>query len=122
MIKGIGTDIAEVSRLERSLSRGNEFRDKVFSESEIAYCDKAGMPSYAGRFAAKEAFLKALGTGWRGNIQLNEIEVLNDELGKPYMNFLGQTAQELEPLNKQQIQVSISHTREYATAFVIIEE
>ena len=94
MIIGIGTDIAEVARISKSIENIS-FKEKVFSKVEIAYCEaKANKAeSFAARFAAKEAFFKALGTGWRGGMAFNEVEVMNDELGKPSLNILGTTAE-----------------------------
>jgi holo-[acyl-carrier protein] synthase len=124
MIKGTGIDIVEVARIAQSLSRGDNFRKLVFSEEEIAYCEQQGRghESYAGRFAAKEAFLKALGTGWRGELQFHEVTFINDELGKPYLVLKGKSKTALKAYNDCRIHVSISHTPHYATAMVIIEE
>jgi holo-[acyl-carrier protein] synthase len=125
MIKGTGIDIVEVARIAQSLSRGDNFRKLVFSEEEIAYCEQQGRrghESYAGRFAAKEAFLKALGTGWRGELQFHEVTFINDEMGKPYLVLKGKSKAALKAYNDCRIHVSISHTPHYATAMVIIEE
>ncbi len=123
MIKGTGIDIVEVARIEKLLAKGKVFIDKVFSENECVYCEKQGVPaqSYAGKFAAKEAFLKAIGTGWRGEIALNEIEILNDELGKPILQIRGETIKSAPNLSTNTLHVSISHTTQYAVAMVIIE-
>ncbi len=91
MIKGLGTDIVEVERIEKSISREHGFRELVFAKAEIKYCDLKGMPSYAGKFAAKEAFLKALGTGWTGKTALNEIIITQDKSGKPNLKLSGET-------------------------------
>lgn len=122
MIIGIGTDIAEVARIAKSIEN-NSFKVKVFSETEIAYCEtKANKAeSFAARFAAKEAFLKALGTGLRGEIMINEIEVINDELGKPSIHLKGKTAETLAVKNIQTIHVSLSHTKEMAMAMIVLE-
>ncbi len=122
MIKGIGTDIVEVERIEKSL-RKEEFKSLVFAPAEIADCDnhKTGSQRYAGRFAAKEALLKALGTGWVTGTEFNEIEVCNDEMGKPVFRFHGETKTTIEALGNSNIQLSISHTKAHATAFVVIE-
>ncbi len=122
MITGIGVDLVDVARIDNALNKGDAFRDKVFSEKEIAYCTSQGITSFAGRFAAKEAFLKAIGTGWRGNIHLNEIEILNDEMGKPGIQLLGTTREELAKFSSGTIHLSISHTASAATAFVVIED
>lgn len=122
MIKGIGTDIVEIARIEKSLTKP-EFKKLVFSPREVADCDghKNASQRYAGRFAAKEALLKALGTGWVTGTQFYEIEVHNDVLGKPVFRFYGETKETIETLGNHNIQLSISHTKVHATAFVVIE-
>ena len=122
MIIGIGTDIAEVARIAKSIEN-KSFKEKVFSKAEIVYCEgkvnKA--ESYAARFAAKEAFFKALGTGWRGGVAFNEVEVVNDELGKPSINVIGTTADLIKDRNIKNIHVSLSHIKEIAMATIILE-
>lgn len=122
MILGIGTDIAEVARIAKSIEQ-ERFKVKVFSKTEMAYCDsKVNVAEhYAARFAAKEAFLKALGTGLRGDIALNEIEVVNDSLGKPTIQFIGKTAETILAKKIYSTHVSLSHVKEMATATVVIE-
>ncbi len=122
MIIGIGTDIAEVARIAKSIEN-KSFKGKVFSKNEITYCEaKANKAeSFAARFAAKEAFFKALGTGWRGGMAFNEVEVLNDELGKPTLNVFGKTFEIIEEKKIKTIHVSLSHTKETAIAMVILE-
>jgi len=123
MIKGIGNDIVEVARIERSLAKGEKFKQLVFHQKEIEYCESRGksLLSYAGRFAAKEALVKALGTGLRGELKFAEMCFLNDEMGKPYLVLEGKTRQSLNTYASDQFHVSISHTEHYASAFVIIE-
>ena len=122
MILGIGTDIAEVARIAKSIEN-SAFKEKIFSKTEINYCEtKANKAeSYAARFAAKEAFFKAVGTGWRGGMAFNEVEITNDDLGKPYLNILGVTAEIIKEKNIKTIHVSLSHTKEMAMAMVVIE-
>jgi holo-[acyl-carrier protein] synthase len=123
MIFGIGTDIIEVNRLEQLFQKGDEYLESIFTKNEIDYCEKKGRKAehYAARFAAKEACLKALGTGWRDGIRFSEIEVVNDELGKPLLQFSG-TAQERIQANKiRKTSVSLSHVKEIAIAVVILE-
>ena len=93
MIIGIGTDIIEVNRIAKSIENLS-FKQKVFSTQEINYCETKVNKAehYAARFAAKEAFFKALGTGWRGGMAFNEVEIINDGLGKPTINLSGDTA------------------------------
>lgn len=123
MIHGVGIDIIEVDRVTEKISKENGFRELVFSAAEIAYCESKAhkFEHYAARFAAKEAFLKAIGTGWFGNIAFNEIEVVNDELGKPAIQLLGSTKTFLENKNINRISVSMSHLKSVASAVVIIE-
>lgn len=122
MITGLGTDITETARIEKAI-KSIGFKEKIFSEQEIRYCEKKANPfeSFAARFAAKEAFFKALGTGWRGGIAFNEVEVVNDELGKPFIRLLGETAKILTEKKIATIHVSLSHVKEMAIATVILE-
>jgi holo-[acyl-carrier protein] synthase len=122
MILGIGTDITEVARIAKSIEN-NSFKEKVFSKIEIAYCEaKANKAErFAGRFAAKEAFFKALGTGWRGGMSFNEVEIINDELGKPSINLLGKTLEMIQEKNIKNIHVSLSHVKEMAMAMIVLE-
>jgi|SRR5690554_4646405 len=123
MIKGTGIDIVEVGRIHKLLAKGKIFTDKVFSQIESDYCEKQGVPaqSYAGKFAVKEAFLKAIGTGWRGEIALHEIQTINDELGKPHLEIIGNSKSVIPNLDKMIKHVSISHTDRYAVAMVVLE-
>ena len=122
MIIGIGTDIVEVARIAKSIEKA-AFKKKVFSETEIVYCEtkKNKAESFAARFAAKEAFFKALGTGWRDGMAFNEVVISNDTLGKPSLNVVGKTARIIAKKNIKTIHVSLSHTREIALATVILE-
>jgi holo-[acyl-carrier protein] synthase len=122
MISGTGIDIVEIDRIQKSLEKGNGFIEKVFSAEEIAYCQRKSKPaeSFAGRFAAKEAFFKAFGTGWAGEMAFNEVSVIADSNGKPVLKLLGNTRQ-IVNLEEASLHVSISHSANYATAIVIIE-
>ena len=117
-IYGIGTDIIEISRIEKAINRTKIFNKKVYSEKEIEHIEKKKnfYASYAGRFAAKEAFSKALGTGVRGFL-LKDVEILNDELGKPVVYLYNEIKKLAEGLK---IQISISHSKEYAVSTVIL--
>ena len=117
-IYGIGTDIIEISTTEKALNRTKIFKKKVYSEKEIEHIEKKKnfYASYAGRFAAKEAFSKALGTGVRGFL-LKDVEILNDELGKPVVYLYNEIKKLAEGLK---IQISISHSKEYAISTVIL--
>ena len=117
-IYGIGTDIIEISRIRNAINRTSSFKRKVYTEKEIEYIEKKKEPyaSYAGRFAAKEAVSKALGTGVRG-FSLSDVEILNDELGKPNVILYNEILKHAKDLK---IQINISHSREYAVSTVII--
>ena len=94
-IFGIGTDIVNIKRIEQSLKKnGNAFKNRIFSKKEIIYCEKNKnpFPFYAKRFAAKEALSKALGTGIRKGVNFKNIEILNDNFGKPSIQLKGSTA------------------------------
>ena len=119
-----GTDIIEVRRIEKSLDSVAGFAKKVFTDGEIAYCDKkkAGRhESYAARFAAKEAFMKALGIGMFAGAAFNEIEVENDaETGAPRLILHGGAAEQYAGIGGTSLSVSLSHTAETAVATVVI--
>ena len=120
MIIGVGTDIIEIERIRRAV-QSKHFKKKVFTEKEKIYCESRGLQSaasYAARFAAKEAFFKALGTGIFTS--LNEVEILNDAAGKPEIFLYGKAKSFAAELHVQKILVSLSHCRDYATAFVTL--
>lgn len=124
MITGIGTDLIEVDRLAGKISKDEGFRELVFSPNEILYCEgKANKyQHYAARFAAKEAFLKAIGTGWISGIAFNEIEISNDKNGKPLLNLVGATSKFLEAYGIGKTWVSLSHLSTISSAVVILEK
>lgn len=125
MIVSIGIDIIEVYRIRETIERTPRFVERVYTERERIYCDNKGAAaaqSYAARFAAKEAFLKALKTGWRGKITWHDMEVLNDDQGVPRLEISGEARQILEKTGANKIHLSISHTTEHATAQVILEK
>jgi len=121
-VLGIGTDIIECLRIAKMIERHGElFLTRVYTSHEIEYCTarKASTQHYAGRFAAKEAVLKALGTGWTRGIHWRDIEVKNEMGGKPRI-VLGGAAQELsEKLGITEMLISISHCRTHATAYAL---
>ena len=123
MIFGIGTDMIEVERVAEKIGKNVGFRELVFSKREIEYCEAKTnkYEHYAARFAAKEAFFKALGTGWKNGTTFNEIEITNDETGKPFISLLGETGTSIEAMNIGKIAVSLSHLKTIASAFVVIE-
>ena len=120
MIVGIGTDIVEIARLAKSLEN---VKAHCFSAAEIAYCCKFRdpLPHFAGRWAAKEAFAKAIGSGFGCDCAWEDLEILNDERGKPVVNITGTALQIFEKIGGKTIHLSISHEKNYATAFVILE-
>lgn len=125
MIVSIGIDIIEVYRIRETLARTPRFTERVFTERERAYCDAKGMAaaqSYAARFAAKEAFLKALKTGWRGKITWHDIEIISGENGVPHFVISGEAKNILDNLGADTIHLSMSHTAEHAVAQVILEK
>ncbi|MEQ1554095.1 MAG: holo-ACP synthase [Ferruginibacter sp.] len=124
MIFGTGIDLIEVERVATKICKGEGFRELVFSEAEINYCEQMAnkYEHYAARFAAKEAFLKALGTGWATGTAFNEIEIINNQAGKPQINLKGKTANTIAALKFNNISVSLSHLKTIATAIVIIEK
>ena len=120
MIIGIGTDIVDVQRMRQAVERfGDRFIRRVFSENEITYSEGKvnRFQHLAVRFGAKEALLKAMGTGLRDGILWHEIEIRNDELGKPKIFCLGKCLEKLK-----HIHVSLSHTEKYGVATVILEK
>ena len=121
-IIGIGTDIIEVSRIGEMIEKHDEiFLLRVFTPGEIEYCSgrKAAMQHYAGRWAAKEAGLKALGTGWAKGIQWTDIEVINLMGGKPELHIHGTALQLSTEMGIDHMQISISHCRAYSVAYVV---
>src|ERR1700728_3675474 len=111
MIAGLGIDMIEVERVANNIGKDAGFRELVFSKNEIEYCEKKTnkFEHYAARFAAKEAFFKALGTGWMNGTNFNEIEIVNDANGKPIVNLLGETATAINKTGSIKIAVSLSH-------------
>ena len=123
-IYGIGTDIVSIKRIKMSLKNEN-FIKRIYDYQEVLKCKKAVNQHncYAKRFAAKEAFSKALGTGISDGINFNEITVLNNRSGKPYINLKGETKKIIKKIFKQKktkISLSLSDEGEYAVAFVTI--
>lgn len=123
MIFGHGIDLIEVSRIKKAVESSEHFKNRVFTKNEIIYCESMNSKyqSYAVRFAAKEAFLKALGTGWSSGISWTDIEVLNMDNGKPYVVLYSIARKIFDDFNLSNIFVSLSHIKEIAYASVIIE-
>ena len=115
-----GVDIIEIPRIKQTLDRyGQRFLNRIFTPDEIAYCHGRA-PNLAGRFAAKEATMKALGTGVRG-VSWKDIEVVRAESGAPSVKLHGRAQKRAERLQVSEISLSISHSREYAVAFVVAQ-
>jgi holo-[acyl-carrier protein] synthase len=124
MILGTGVDIAEVSRIRESIERfGDRFLRRIFTDGEIRYCEKKAsrFESYAARFAAKEAGMKALGTGWSHGIRWRDIEVVRPQGQRPTLQFHGEAAAIAAKLGAKNIALSLTHTSEQALAHVILE-
>jgi len=124
MIVGTGIDIAEVSRIAASIERfGRRFLERVFTPGEIQYCESKANKAerYAGRFAAKEAAMKAIGTGWNRGVGWHDVEVKPAPGGRPTVAFHGKAAEFFSKLGAVRAQLSITHTNELAMAQVILE-
>lgn len=124
MIFGIGVDIVDTGRFERFVRENNRaLIERLFTEGEIAYCAprKQRATHYASRFAAKEAFLKALGTGLRDGLSWHDMEVVNDALGKPTLRFSGKAAELYGAHDLRACHLSISHDGAAAVAMVVLE-
>ena len=125
-IFGIGTDIINIRRINNSIKKGGyKFKKKIFSDKEITYCERKKNPSafYAKRFAAKEAFTKALGFGFRDNLNFKDISIINDKYGKPSIKINSKISKILKKkykLNKVKVLLSISDEKKLSIAFVIV--
>lgn len=126
LIVGMGIDIIEVPRIAKQLDSGAEnFIHRIFTEDEVRYCEgklRNKAQNYAVRFAAKEAFFKAIGTGWRNGLSWRDIAMINDELGKPSIVVSGQAQKIIEALHVSKIHVSVSHLKQVAVAIIILEQ
>ena len=124
MIVGLGVDITEVNRIEAAINRrGRPFLDRLFTPSEIAYCEKHRHRAerFAGRFAAKEAAMKALGTGWSNGVRWVDIEVVREPSGRPTLKLSGESRAIADNLGVKHITLTITHTGNTALALVIFE-
>ena len=127
MIYGIGIDIIEIDRIKSEIQKNGKFNRRVFTDQEIKYCERGANLNiqaqfYAGRFTAKEAFLKAIGTGLRGGLAWTDIQVTNDALGKPSLILANKALELINKAKISNIQLSISHSQNYATAIVVLEK
>src|SRR5215475_11974237 len=124
MIVGTGIDIAEVPRIAQSIARfGERFLRRIFTEGEIRYCERKAnrVERFAARFAAKEAAMKALGTGWNHGVRWRDCEVTRMPGGRPTISFHGRAAEFADKLGVKNAALSLSHTAEQAIAQVILE-
>ena len=124
MIVGMGVDLAEVSRVEAAIARhGRAFLDRVFTPAEIFYCEshRRAAERYAVRFAAKEAAMKALGTGWRRGVRWVDLEVANLPSGQPTLRLHGRSKELAEEMGVRRISLSLTHGSGFAFAQVIFE-
>jgi len=124
MILGTGVDLAEVGRIREAIERyGERFMRRIFTEGEIAYVERKAnrFERYAGRFAAKEAGMKAIGTGWKRGVRWQDFEVSNLPSGRPTLRLHGEAARIADKLGVKTISLSITHTADLGMAHVILE-
>jgi len=124
MIVAIGIDLVEIGRIEEVFARrGERFRARIFTVSEITYCEARASrhASYAARFAAKEAAMKALGTGWSDGVGWKEIEVLSEPGGVPAISFHGRALERMREIGATKAHISLSHSGNLAIAQVLLE-
>ena len=124
MIVGTGVDLAEVDRIRAAIERyGGRFIERIYTEGEIAYVERKAnrYERYAARFAAKEAGMKAIGTGWKRGVRWRDFEVANLASGKPTLRLHGEAARVAERLGVKAVALSLTHTAEMAMAQVILE-
>lgn len=125
MIYGVGIDLVENDRIEKIIRKwGDKFLSRVFSLEEIAYCNRHVQAAmhYGARFAVKESFLKAIGTGLGKGVHLADIEVVHEENGKPAIRLTGQAREHVRKAGVEKIHLSITHTKNYASAIVLLEK
>jgi holo-[acyl-carrier protein] synthase len=122
-VQGLGIDMIEVERVAAKIAKESGFRELVFAAGEIEYCEAKTnkYEHYAARFAAKEAFFKALGSGWKDGTAFNEVQVIHDTNGKPEIRLTGKTAETVGAMGAFKISVSLTHLKTMAAAVVIIE-
>jgi holo-[acyl-carrier protein] synthase len=125
MVLGLGSDLIEIARIEKSIERfGARFLERVFTPAEIAYCQrkKHAAESFAARFAAKEAGAKALGTGISHGIAWPEIEVRREVTGKPVLHWSGRALERAQAMGVRRTSLTLTHAREMALAVVVVED
>ncbi len=124
MIVGTGVDLAEVARIRQSVERfGRRFTDRVYTPGEIAYVERKvnKYERYAARFAAKEAGMKAIGTGWKHGVTWHDFEVANLASGRPTLRLSGRAAEIAAKLGVKHVHLSMTHTADLGMAFVVLE-
>lgn len=124
MVFGVGMDIQEIARVERAIERGGKrFLERAFAPAELKYCQRQKRPAQhlAGRFCAKEAFFKALGTGWSKGIQWKEVEVVRKRSGQPELKLHGRAGELARKARIKRAWLSLSHSQGYAAATVVLE-
>lgn len=123
MVIGIGIDIVEVERIRKALQDGEALARRVFTARELAYCRerKNQFQHFAGRFAAKEAAMKALGTGWQEGVRWQDVEVIPGDLGQPQLVFSGKAQELFAAKGGRRSHVTITHASTYAVAAVVLE-
>jgi len=123
VILGLGIDLVEVARIEKALAKGERFTRRLFSPGEAAYCNRHKEPArhFAARFAAKEAGMKALGTGWSNGVGWKDFEVRHDPHGRPHLYVTGRAAEIAHALGATHATISLAHDGGVATAVVAIE-
>ena len=124
MILGTGVDLAEVARIREAINRhGERFISRIYTTLEVAYVERKAnrFERYAGRFAAKEAGMKAIGTGWKRGVRWQDFEVANLPSGRPTLRLHGEAARIAEKMGVKNISLSITHTAELGMAHVILE-
>ncbi len=124
MIVAIGVDLIEIARIAETFARqGERFQKRVFTAAEVEYCESlaAKFESYAARFAAKEAVMKALGTGWADGVAWRDIEVAREQNGRPIVTLSGRALERMKELGATRIHLSLSHSQTTAIAQVVLE-
>jgi len=124
VIVAIGIDLVEIARIEEVFNRrGERFRVRVFTEDEIIYCERRAskLASYAARFAAKEAAMKALGTGWAEGVGWRDVEVVSGPSGAPSLNLHGRALERMHEIGATKALVSLTHSGDLAMAEVLLE-
>jgi holo-[acyl-carrier protein] synthase len=123
MVVGIGVDIVEVKRIERALADGHSMIQRVFTDQEIEYCQarRNQYQHFAGRFAAKEAVLKALGTGWSQGIRWKDVEIVSSDGGRPLLQLHGRALEVLRESGSTRQLLTITHADAYAVAMVVLD-